>query len=37
MHATGCSEMVHWDDPERWDGDGGGKAVQDGGRVYTHG
>ena len=37
MHATGCSEMVHWDDPERWDGDGGGKAVQDGGHMYTHG
>ena len=23
MHDTGCSGLVHWDDPERWDGDGG--------------
>ena len=20
MHETGCSWLVHWDDPERWDG-----------------
>ena len=20
MHDTGCSGMVHWDDPEGWDG-----------------
>ena len=20
MHDTGCSELVHWDDPEGWDG-----------------
>ena len=19
MHHTGCSGLVHWDDPERWD------------------
>ena len=19
MHEAGCSELVHWDDPERWD------------------
>ena len=24
MHDTGCSGLVHWDDPERWDWDGGG-------------
>ena len=24
MHETGCSELVHWDDPEGWDGEGGG-------------
>ena len=22
-----CSGLVHWDDPERWDGEGGGKGV----------
>ena len=22
MHGTGCSELVHWDDPEEWDGMG---------------
>ena len=21
---TGCSGLVHWDDPEEWDGEGGG-------------
>ena len=25
-----CSGLVHWDDPEGWDGEGGGRAVQDG-------
>ena len=29
MHETGCSGLVHWDDPERWDGEGGGSGVQD--------
>ena len=23
MHDTGCSGLVHWDDPEGWDGEGG--------------
>ena len=23
MHETGCSGLVHWDDPEDWDGEGG--------------
>ena len=23
MHETGCSELVHWDDPEGWDGGSG--------------
>ena len=27
MHDTGCSGLVHWDDPERWDGEGGGKGF----------
>ena len=25
-----CSGLVHWDDPEGWDGEGGGRGVQDG-------
>ena len=37
MHETGCSGLVHWDDPEEWDGEGGGRVVQDGGHVYIHG
>ena len=27
MHDTGCLGLVHWDDPERWDGEGGGRGV----------
>ena len=30
MHETGCSALVHWDDPEGWDGEGGWREVQDG-------
>ena len=37
MHDTGCLGLVHWDDPERWYGEGGGRGVQDGKHVYTHG
>ena len=37
MHETGCSGPVHWDGPERWDGVGGERGVQDGGHKYTHG
>ena len=37
MHETGYSGLVHWDDPEGWDGEGGGRGVQDGGHVYTCG
>ena len=29
-HDTGCSGLVHWDDPEGWNGEGGGRPVQDG-------
>ena len=29
--------LVHWDDPEGWDGEGGGKEVQDGEHMYTRG
>ena len=31
MHEAGHSKPVHWDNPEGWDGDGGGRGVQDGG------
>ena len=37
MRETVCSGLVHWDDPEGWDGEGGGRRVQDGGHMYTHG
>jgi len=37
MHDTGCSGLVHWDDPEGWCGEGGGRGVQDGEHVYTCG
>ena len=30
MHDTGCLGLVHWDDPEGWEGKRGGKGVQDG-------
>ena len=25
MHETGCTGLVHWDDPEGWDGEGSGR------------
>ena len=37
MHDTGCLGLVHWDDPEGWDGEGGGWGVQVGEHMYTHG
>ena len=37
MHETGCSGLVHWDDPEGWDGEKGGRGVQDGEHMHTHG
>ena len=37
MHDTGCLGLVHWDDPEGWDGEGSGSGVQDGEHVYTRG
>ena len=36
-HATGRSGPVHWDNTEGWDGERGGRGVQDGGHMYTHG
>ena len=37
MHETGCSGLVHWDEPEGWDGEGGRRGVRDGEHMYTHG
>ena len=37
MHDTVCSGLVHWDDPGGWDGEGGGRGVQHGEHMYTHG
>ena len=37
MHETGCLGLVHWDDPEGWDGEGGRRGVQDGEHMYTRG
>ena len=38
MYDTGCSGLVHWDDPEGWMGWGGRwEGVQDGKHVYTRG
>ena len=37
MHDTGCSGLVHWDDPEGWNGEGGGRGFQDGEHMYTRG
>jgi len=37
MHDTGCLGLVHWDDPEGWYGEGGGRRVQDGQHMYTCG
>ena len=35
MQDTGSLGLVHWDDPEREYGEGGGRGVQDGEYVYT--
>ena len=28
MHETGCSGLVHWDDPEGWDKEGCGRGFR---------
>ena len=28
MHDTGCLGLVHWDNPEGWYGEGGGRRFQ---------
>ena len=37
MHDTGCLGLVHWDDPEGWYGEEGGRRIQDGEHVYACG
>ena len=37
MQDTRSLGLVHWDDPEGWYGEGGGKGVQDWEHVYTRG
>ena len=32
-----CSGLVHWDDPEGWDGEGGRRGIQDGEHMWIHG
>ena len=27
MYEAGCAGLVHWDDPEGWDGEGGGRGF----------
>ena len=37
MQDSGCLGLVHWDDPEGWYGDRGGRRFQDGEHMYTCG
>jgi len=37
MHDTGCSGLVHWDGPEGWYGEGGGRGIHDGEHICTRG
>ena len=37
MHDAGCLGLVHWDDPEGWSGEGGGRRVRDGEHMYACG
>ena len=37
MQDTGCLGLVHWDNPEGWYGEGGGRRIQDGEHMYTCG
>ena len=37
MQDTESLGLVHWDDPEGWYGEGGGRRVQNGEHVYTRG
>ena len=35
MQDTGCLGLVHWDDPEGWYGEEGGRGIQYEEHVYT--
>ena len=35
MQDTGCSGLVHWDEPEGWYAEGSGRGLQDREYVYT--
>ena len=37
MYETVHSGLVHWDNPEGWDGEGGWRGFQHGGHMYTNG
>ena len=36
MHETGHSKPVHWDDPEGWDEEGGGRGGLGWGGTHVH-
>ena len=37
MQEAGHPKLVLWDNPEGWGGKGGGRGVQGGGHMCTHG
>ena len=37
IQKTKIMGLVHWDYPEGWNGEGGGRRVQDGEHMYTCG
>ena len=37
LQNTGCLGLVHWDDPEKWYGEGGGRGFQEWELMYTRG
>ena len=37
IQDTRCLGLMHWDDPERWYREGGGRGVQDWELMYTRG
>ena len=36
IHETGHSKLVHWDNPEGWDGEGGGVGGGLGWGTHVH-
>ena len=37
MHDTGCLGLVHWDNPDGWDGEEGGRGLQEVEHMHTCG